>query len=217
MVGGTKGDVHTGDGIERAEVSTDSLLTPDGGEGGSVLQALGSKEERVKRRKNKKESYAEYLESPTWRKIRAQALKRDKNKCRACGEKAVHVHHVRYPKNLGEEKMEWLYSLCAPCHNSIHRAAATMTLRAATDLILDASREENVTRFPDDWRLSKSATRARQSSKRVAQVQAQSRRKKRKAKLKPKERKKSKIELENERLRLIFKENRERRERRWGA
>lgn len=156
--------MHTGDGIERAEVSTDSLLTPVGGEGGSVLQALGSKaEERAKRRKKKKDSYAKYLEGPVWKKIRAAALKRDKHKCRACGDRARVVHHIRYPKNLGEEKMEWLYSLCAPCHDAIHRAAGSMTLKAATNLILTAGREENVTRLPDDWKLSRSATRSRHS------------------------------------------------------
>ena len=34
--------------------------------------------------------------------------------------------------------MEWLYSLCAPCHDAIHRAAKTMTLRKATELAPDA-------------------------------------------------------------------------------
>lgn len=132
--------MHTGDGIQRVS-GADAFLTPLGGEGGSVLQALGSKaEERGKRRKKKKDSYASYLESSTWRKIRARALKRDKHKCRACGEKAEHVHHMRYPKNLGQEKMEWLFSLCANCHNAIHRAARTIPLRQATDLILNGSR-----------------------------------------------------------------------------
>lgn len=132
--------MHTGDGIERAEVTAVAPLTPDGGEGGSVLQALGSKEAkkqaRVRRRAEKKQKYSEYLQSETWRKIRARVLIRDKNTCRACGKKAQVVHHRRYPKNLGEERLEWLYALCAPCHDEIHRRAVTMTLRHATDEVL---------------------------------------------------------------------------------
>lgn len=187
-----------------------------------MLRALGSKaEERAKRRKKKKDSYAKYLESSTWRKIRAKALARDKNICRACGEKAQHVHHVRYPKNLGEEKMDWLYSLCVPCHDAIHRAAQNMTLRAATELILAApGTSSNVIHLADDWRLSKSATKARQAKRYRSKPSRVSKRKKRAMKaqhVKDDARKKSKIELENERLHAIFKDNRERRERRWGA
>ena len=186
--------MHTGDGIERAEVDADASLASDGGEGGSVLQALGSKgserEQRAKRRKNKKDSYAKYLESPTWRKIRARALKRDKHTCRACGEKAQVVHHVRYPERLGQEKMEWLYSLCAPCHNAIHRAAEKMPLRHATDLILGGSSDGSVVRLADDWQLSPAASRNRTLGRRGS--------KQKKLKLrKPKKKKPQKIKIQH--------------------
>jgi 5-methylcytosine-specific restriction endonuclease McrA len=133
------GDVQTGDGIERASQKPrdTSHPTPCGGEGGSVLQALGSKEERRKRRRQeKKEAYALYLKSSTWKKIRAAALTRDRHTCRACGRRAEVVHHIRYPAKLGQEKMEWLYSLCARCHDEIHRRATTTTLRKATHHVL---------------------------------------------------------------------------------
>src|SRR5262245_567972 len=87
---------------------------------------LGSKhakiasELRKSRRDRKKSEYSKYLESPTWRRIRARVLERDKHKCLACQSRATVVHHIRYPKRLGEERLEWLYSLCAPCHDTIH-------------------------------------------------------------------------------------------------
>lgn len=197
-----KGDVLTGDGIERVS-EEQSISAPHGGEGGSVLQALGSKgrvrELRAKRREDKKDSYAKYLEGSAWRKIRGAALKRDKHTCRACSAPAIHVHHVRYPKNLGEERMEWLYSLCAPCHNEIHKRASVrgVTLRAATNEVLNLP--------------PKSKKMSRAQKRRV--TSPLSPRLKNKG-TKPKRTKLS-VEAENDRLREVFRANRERRERRW--
>ena len=56
------------------------------------------------------------------------------------------VHHVRYPKVLGEEKLAWLYSLCVPCHDEIHRLHSSMTLRKATAHVLGQPPP------PADWR-----------------------------------------------------------------
>jgi hypothetical protein len=204
--------VHTGDGIERVS-GADALPAPYGGEGGSVLQALGSKaEERAKRRKKKKDSYSKYLAGDKWKKIRALVLERDKKRCRACGKRAQVVHHIRYPKNLGEEKLEWLFSLCAPCHDEIHRIAATMPLRKATDLVIGSYRDGKVVRLPDDPRLSKREARLRQRKSK-----GHSKRKVRKVKSRVIVKKESKISLENDRLHAFFKENRERRERRFGT
>jgi len=222
--------VHTGDGIQRVS-EAEALLTPRGGEGGSVPQALGSKaERRAKRRKQKKDSYAEYLESSTWRAIRARALKRDKNKCRACGEKAEHVHHIRYPKNLGDEKMEWLYSLCVPCHNAIHRAARVMPLRKATELILASPTDtSNVIYLPDDWRLSKTAARKRATGRWAEKNPRDKKKRKKPKKLKPFEIKaggprisargsrRTSIQAANDELHQIQQRARESRERRRNA
>lgn len=226
----------TSDGIERV-TGLESLSTPSGGEGGSVPQALGSKaEERAKRRKKKKDSYAKYLEGPVWKKIRAAALERDKRTCRACQGRATVVHHIRYPKNLGEEKMEWLYSLCAPCHDAIHRAAKTMTLKKATERILASPTDtSNVVYLPDDWRLSKSATKKRQRKRKRPQS---SRKPKKQKKLLPPtgqkinisgsgpplslhasadKKKRMTLTKSNDELHEFFKANRERRERRGNA
>jgi hypothetical protein len=170
-----------------------------------VLQALGSKgEERAKRRKQKKDSYAEYLESDVWKKIRARVLKRDKNKCLGCGKRAYAVHHRRYPRNLGQERLDWLYSVCAECHSAIHRAAAAMPLRKATDLII-TTRPPRTIRLPDDPRLSQREARRRQQPKK---------RKARKVRSKhvSGSSKKAKLIAENERLHEELRRNRERRE-----
>lgn len=229
--------MQTGDGIQRVS-EADALLAPDGGEGGSVLRALGSKEAkavaRAKRREEKKENYAKYLESSTWRKIRARALKRDKNKCRACGEKAEHVHHIRYPKKLGDEKMEWLYSLCAECHNAIHRAAQKMTLREATDLILGGgSREGNITYLPyvapkrgnrGHWKKKPSRTAKKKKKakplKKIEPFEVRTGGPLLNAHGLPKQSRKAKkrnLVAANDDLHAFFKANRERRERRFGA
>ena len=202
-----KGDVLTGDGIERVS-EEQGHPAPDGGEGGSVLQALGSKEVRKTRREEKKQRYAAYLESATWKKIRAKVLKRDKQTCLACKGRAQVVHHIRYPKKLGEEKLEWLYSLCMNCHDEIHRLAQTTTLRKATRFIIDCPPGSKVVRLPDDWQLSKRATRSRQFKKKKPSRKVG---KGPEAKMK-----KGKLRLaeDNERLHEIQRKAREKRERR---
>jgi hypothetical protein len=167
-----------------------------------VLQAPGSKAEaRRKRREEKKRSYAKYLESPTWRKIRRAALERDGYLCRACGKKATVVHHIRYPKKLGEERMSWLYSLCRPCHDRIHEICGPgRTLRKATNLVLDGVGKVKV--LPDDHRLSAHATRRRQLGSKSHEVYP--RKKKNLRNIKTKQRsvpeKKQQLIDENERL-----------------
>jgi hypothetical protein len=62
------------------------------------------------------ESYAAYLASPEWKKIRARVLKRDGKRCQHCSAKAQCVHHISYdePVIIGERD-EDLISLCNSC------------------------------------------------------------------------------------------------------
>lgn len=212
--------MHTGDGIQRVSDVADALLAPVGGEGGSVLQALGSKGEsqrelRAKRRKEKKDSYAEYLKSEEWKKLRARALRRDKKTCRACGKPAAVVHHIRYPKNLGQERLDWLYSLCSPCHNRIHRLAEEMTLRKATHHVLETRREGNVVYLPDDPQLDPAAAKRRNLKGRGHEPGKKKRKRKGLPKTKRMHKSKALLIAQNEALREEFARNRERRERRW--
>ena len=70
---------------------------------------------------DRQRDYIEYLESVTWRCKRSLALARDGFRCRICNsEKAVVVHHRKYPKILGTEPVEDLTTLCSRCHDLFH-------------------------------------------------------------------------------------------------
>ena len=64
----------------------------------------------------------DYLKSDAWQRKRYVVLKRDNWRCVHCGKRATQVHHKRYAKyNIGKEPIEWLESVCKPCHNSFHQ------------------------------------------------------------------------------------------------
>ena len=66
-------------------------------------------------------SYAEYLASPEWQKLRKAVLLRDGFKCQKCGSaKNVVVHHIHYPEVLGTESQDDLITLCDKCHEEVH-------------------------------------------------------------------------------------------------
>ena len=64
------------------------------------------------------QDYINYIKSPEWRLKRKQRMKIDNYKCE-CGRSAKHVHHLTY-KNLFNENMEDLRSLCILCHDAKH-------------------------------------------------------------------------------------------------
>ena len=72
-------------------------------------------------RKRRRDYYREYLKSDAWQRKRYVVLKRDNWSCVFCGARATQVHHKRYAKkNIGKEPIEWLVSICKPCHEAIH-------------------------------------------------------------------------------------------------
>jgi hypothetical protein len=65
-----------------------------------------------------------YLKSDDWKRKRALVLKRDKSRCVYCGSRATQVHHKQYPRrHIGREPIEWLVSVCKPCHEQRHEHA----------------------------------------------------------------------------------------------
>jgi len=70
-------------------------------------------------------SYNEYLMSHEWKEVRWQILAREKNKCRDCGSEATEVHHIRYPKVLGDEDFDNLVALCRSCHKLRHTISSS--------------------------------------------------------------------------------------------
>jgi len=75
-----------------------------------------------RRREQRQDYYRNvYLKSDAWRRKRYVVLKRDNWKCVYCGNRATQVHHRRYAKkNIGKEPIDWLESVCKPCHDSLH-------------------------------------------------------------------------------------------------
>ena len=74
------------------------------------------------KRKRRRDYYRDvYLNSDAWRRKRYVVLKRDNWRCVFCGARATQVHHRRYAKrNIGNEPIKWLVSVCKPCHDSQH-------------------------------------------------------------------------------------------------
>lgn len=64
--------------------------------------------------------YSKLLAHPEWQKKRLQVMKRDKFKCKLCGDKetTLNVHHVKYVygKNPWEYEMDNFKTLCKHCH-----------------------------------------------------------------------------------------------------
>lgn len=71
-------------------------------------------------RRQRYESYQEYLASVEWAVIRERILTLDDYKCRDCGQPATEVHHLRYPAMWGTETDDMLISLCRKHHRERH-------------------------------------------------------------------------------------------------
>lgn len=66
--------------------------------------------------------HREYLKSPLWRKIRANAIEHYGEVCGKCGGYGNDVHHLTYDRVGGEETLEDLQVLCRDCHEAVHAA-----------------------------------------------------------------------------------------------
>ena len=76
---------------------------------------------RESNRAARRDYYREYLKSDAWQRKRYVVLKRDNWTCQECGAKATEVHHLKYAKyQIGKEPIDWLVSLCSPCHRKKH-------------------------------------------------------------------------------------------------
>lgn len=64
--------------------------------------------------------YTEYLQSPRWREIRAEAIARAGGRCVLCnGSMGLEAHHRTY-ESLGEpEEVEDVFPLCGRCHDAV--------------------------------------------------------------------------------------------------
>jgi 5-methylcytosine-specific restriction endonuclease McrA len=54
--------------------------------------------------------------------LRKQVLRRDGWRCQFCGtSNNLHVHHVKSRSSLGDDEIQNLITLCANCHETLHR------------------------------------------------------------------------------------------------
>jgi 5-methylcytosine-specific restriction endonuclease McrA len=71
-------------------------------------------------------SYAQYLRSEHWLKLRARyrASRRLPQKCLGCGNPRFELHHRSYQR-VGHELLTDLVPLCRACHQKVHDIEAT--------------------------------------------------------------------------------------------
>lgn len=73
-----------------------------------------------KRGRFTRESYARYLKTAHWIRVRNAALKRAEYRCQLCNaNKRLQVHHRTYA-NIGHEKAADVIALCDDCHKLFH-------------------------------------------------------------------------------------------------
>lgn len=74
--------------------------------------------EEVKGKSTWWNTYSKYLSSKEWKRKRERVLKRD-NGCKLCGSKSdCEVHHRTY-KDVGDEDLSDLTTLCSKCHSTV--------------------------------------------------------------------------------------------------
>lgn len=71
-------------------------------------------------------NYQDQLKNPKWQKKRLEIMKRDKFKCKLCGdtETSLHVHHKDYEDGMmaWEYPNSYLITLCEHCHEEVEDA-----------------------------------------------------------------------------------------------
>ena len=71
--------------------------------------------------KFRKWEYKQYLKSDKWHKKRLAVLQRDGFRCVRCGSKnQLQVHHKTY-RNIFNEPLSDLITLCKKCHKKQHK------------------------------------------------------------------------------------------------
>ena len=94
------------------------------------------------------------LDPVSYESLRQQILRRDGWRCQACGAMSnLEVHHMEFRSHSGADSEENLITLCAECHERVHRRPTGYHTRHCADLILSAGG------WPDAERVSEKLER----------------------------------------------------------
>lgn len=100
------------------------------GKGGS-LKRTGKLKPAGAAKAKKLVRYGVYMRSKAWRTRRLERLALDGNRCTRCGlDQQLTVHHLSYLR-FGNENLEDLATLCAPCHKAEEKKLRPWNKRGA--------------------------------------------------------------------------------------
>jgi hypothetical protein len=117
-------------------------------------------------------SYADYLLSGLWQKIRSGVLSKDVW-CAACGERAREVHHRSYTReNLSGESSEGLVSICGTCHESIELNGQHKRTLEAANAVLDSLVTKKPVQMPAEIRSDQGRSECSRCGKPIARSQS---------------------------------------------
>ena len=64
------------------------------------------------------------LDPEAYEQLCHEVLQRDGWRCQACGTRSnLEVHHRQHRSQSGDDSEQNLITLCAPCHQNVHRGA----------------------------------------------------------------------------------------------
>jgi 5-methylcytosine-specific restriction endonuclease McrA len=71
------------------------------------------------------------LDPDSYRKLHEQVLERDGWRCQVCGSmQNLQVHHLKFRSQSGDDVEQNLITLCAECHEQMHRNANCWNTRS---------------------------------------------------------------------------------------
>jgi 5-methylcytosine-specific restriction endonuclease McrA len=70
------------------------------------------------------------LDSESYRELQRQVLERDGWQYQVCGSmQHLQVHHLKFRSQSGDDEKQNLITLCAACHEQVHREAGRCNAR----------------------------------------------------------------------------------------
>jgi hypothetical protein len=97
-------------------------------------------------------SYADYLASPHWQRIRGQAAERSQGLCELCKSAAAETHHIQYPRGTAADSVDNVLHVCSTCHRRLHGMHELITDRGLAELRVETFKNRPATVWVDQRR-----------------------------------------------------------------